>query len=88
MQQHHASAITQYMIDSYASDFSNALRQAGDELGLPDYYQPCVRPLFNMPVQQWPMCCGGRCDPCAQKLTAVACRVCELLQIEKDKLGT
>lgn len=75
------------MIDSYSPDFIAALRQAGAELGLADYYQPCVRPLFHMPVQQWPMCCGGGCQPCAQTLIAVATRMCELLKIDPDQLG-
>jgi hypothetical protein len=75
------------MIDTHSEEFTTALRQAGDELSLPDYYQPCVRPLFTMPIQQWPMCCGGGCDPCAQKLVAVADRVCELLGIDAATLG-
>jgi hypothetical protein len=74
------------MIDSYSAEFIAALRQAGTELGLADYYQPCVRPLFHMPVQQWPMCCGGGCQPCAQILIAVAYRTAELLQIDVSKL--
>lgn len=73
--------------DLYSADFNAALRQAGAELGLADYYQPCVRPLFAMPVQQWPMCCGGRCEPCAQLLVAVAQRVGELLHLDMQQLG-
>lgn len=67
--------------------FKAALAQASDELGLQDYYRPCVRPLFSMPVRQWPMCCGGRCEPCAQVLIAVAQRVCELLGIDAEKMS-
>ncbi len=75
------------MIDSYSTDFIAALRQASTELGLADYYEPCVRPLFHMPVQQWPRCCGGSCQPCAQTLIAVATRMCELLKIDPDQLA-
>ncbi len=67
------------MIDSYSKEFEAALAQASDEVGLQDYYRPCVRPLFSMPVTQWPTCCGSRCEPCAQTLVAVASRICELL---------
>ncbi len=74
-------------LDHYSPEFNAALQQASAELGLPDYYQPCVRPLFSMPVQQWPMCCGGRCDPCAQTLIAVATRMSELLKIDLQNLG-
>jgi 4'-phosphopantetheinyl transferase EntD len=74
------------MIDSYSPEFLAALRQASTELGLADYYEPCVRPLFHMPMQQWPMCCGGGCSPCAQTLIAVASRVAELLQIDLQQL--
>jgi hypothetical protein len=74
------------MLDVYSPAFNTALRQAGDELGLPDYYQPCVRPLLTMPMQQWPMCCGGRCEPCSQQLIAVANRLCELLSIDAQDL--
>jgi hypothetical protein len=74
-------------IDSYSPEFTAALQQASSEVGMPDYYMPCVRPLFNMPMQQWPMCCGGRCDPCSQTLITVAIRISELLQIDLDQLG-
>jgi hypothetical protein len=74
------------MIDSYSKDFIAALRQASTELGLADYYEPCVRPLFHMPVQQWPTCCGAGCEPCAQTLVAVANRIAELLQIDVTQL--
>jgi hypothetical protein len=67
-------------------EFAAALAQAGAELGLQDYYRDCVRPLFSMPMSQWPMCCGGGCDPCAQKLIAVAVRICELLNIDPTEL--
>jgi hypothetical protein len=67
-------------------EFSAALAQASDELGLQDYYRDCVRPLFSMPMSQWPMCCGGGCQPCAQDLVAVACRVCDLLGIDPLQL--
>jgi hypothetical protein len=67
-------------------EFAAALAQASDELGLQDYYRDCVRPLFSMPMSQWPMCCGGGCEPCAQTLVAVASRACELLGIDPLQL--
>lgn len=76
------------MLDVYSMEFNRALQQAGDELGLANDYQPCVRPLLTMPVQQWPRCCGGGCEPCAQQLIAVARRICILLGIEVTQLGT
>jgi hypothetical protein len=75
------------MIDSSSAEFKAALEQASSEYGLQDYYQPCVRPLFAMPMSQWPLCCGGRCEPCAQSLITVALRMCELLQIDENQLG-
>jgi hypothetical protein len=66
--------------------FAAALAQASDELGLQDYYRDCVRPLFSMPMSQWPMCCGGGCEPCAQILIAVASRMCQLLNIDPLQL--
>lgn len=68
------------MVDTRSPEFAQALAQAGEEAGLQDYYRSCVRPLFSMPVSQWPTCCGGGCEPCAQTLVAVANRVYELLQ--------
>lgn len=73
--------------DLNSAEFLNALAQASSELGLEDYYQPCVRPLFSMPMSQWPMCCAGRCEPCAQSLVNVAVRMCELLGVDPDTLG-
>lgn len=64
-------------------DVDTALRQAGEEIGLQDYYRDMVRPLLNMPRSQWPSCCGGGCEPCAQTLVAVAERVLSLLQTGK-----
>jgi hypothetical protein len=75
------------MIDSSSSEFKAALEQASSEYGLQDYYQPCVRPLLTMPMNQWPMCCGGSCEPCAQALVTVALRMCELLRIDENELG-
>ncbi|MGD9841582.1 MAG: hypothetical protein AB7F79_05470 [Steroidobacteraceae bacterium] len=72
--------------DLNSPEFNQALAQASSELGMPDYYMPCVRPLFTMPMQQWPMCCGGSCEPCAQTLVTVASRMCELLNIDPDQL--
>ena len=69
------------MIDKNTPEFTAALNQAGDELGLQVYYRDCVRPLFSMPTSQWPTCCGGGCEPCAQLLVAVAMRVRELLGV-------
>jgi hypothetical protein len=70
------------LIDLESAAFHSALQAAGEELGLPDYYRSCVRPLLTMPMTQWPTCCGGGCDPCAQKLVAVAERVCDLMQVD------
>ena len=51
------------------------LASASDELGLQAYYRDCVRPLLRMPESQWPVCCGGGCEPCNQLLVKVAERV-------------
>lgn len=59
-----------------------ALVQASEELGLQDYYRDMVRPLLHMPRTQWPGCCGGGCEPCAQMLVAVAERVHALMAAE------
>jgi hypothetical protein len=67
------------MIDTSAPAFRAALDRAGEELGLQEYYRSCVRPLFAMPRSQWPQCCAGGCEPCAQLLVAVAERVHQLL---------
>jgi hypothetical protein len=61
-------------------DLETALAQASEELGLQSYYRDMVRPLLRMPREQWPGCCGGGCEPCAQLLVAVADRVLELLR--------
>jgi hypothetical protein len=66
--------------------FAEALARACAEVGLADYYQPSVRPLFSMPMSQWPRCCGSSCEPCAQTLIAVAERVCALLGIDPATL--
>jgi hypothetical protein len=58
-----------------------ALVQASEEVGLQDYYRDMVRPLLRMPREQWPSCCGGGCEPCAQTLVAVAERVRSLLEL-------
>jgi hypothetical protein len=67
-------------------EFAAALMRAAEEAGLPEYYRSCVRPLFMMPVTQWPTCCAGGCDPCAQTLVAIADRVCDLMGIDRDLL--
>lgn len=74
------------LVDVNSDEFASALARASDEVGLPDYYRSCVHPLFMMPVTQWPLCCAGSCDPCAQKLVAVAARVCELVGVDRDQL--
>jgi hypothetical protein len=74
------------LIDLNSPEFIQALQRAGDELGLADYYRPCVRPLFTMPTSQWPLCCGGSCEPCSQLLVVVADRVCNLLGVDRDHL--
>jgi hypothetical protein len=61
-------------------ELEQALAQASDEAGLQDYYRDMVRPLLRMPSTQWPSCCGGGCEPCAQTLVAVATRVKQLLE--------
>jgi hypothetical protein len=76
------------MIDKTTPEFAAALAQAGNELGLQDYYRDCVRPLVSMPMSQWPTCCGGGCEPCAQILVAVAQRVCELLRVDASTLAS
>lgn len=60
-------------------DLEAALAEASAEYGLQDYYRDMVRPLLKMPREQWPGCCGGGCEPCAQTLVLVAGRVLELL---------
>jgi hypothetical protein len=74
------------LVDLNSPEFGVALQRAGEELGLADYYRSCVRPLFAMPATQWPACCAGGCEPCAQLLIAVAERVCELLGIDRQRL--
>jgi len=74
------------IVDIDSPEFASALKRAGEELGLADYYRSCVRPLFYMPVTQWPMCCAGGCEPCAQTLVAVADRVCVLLGVDREQL--
>jgi hypothetical protein len=59
-------------------ELESALIQASEEVGLQDYYRDMVRPLLRMPRTQWPSCCGGGCEPCAQTLIAVAERVLDL----------
>ncbi|MDB4947191.1 MAG: hypothetical protein JWP97_6725 [Labilithrix sp.] len=56
-----------------------ALALASDEMGLESYYRDIVKPLLGQPREQWPRCCGGGCEPCAQMLIRVAERVLELL---------
>lgn len=55
-----------------------ALEQACDENGLPNYYRSCVMPVLQAPRERWPRCCGGGCEPCAETLKRVAERVLEL----------
>lgn len=74
------TASCQFGADAESLKFSSALAQASAELGLKEYYRDCVRPLFSMPITQWPQCCAGGCEPCAQTLVAVALRVQELLE--------
>ena len=74
------------LVDLESEQFASALTKAGEEIGLADYYRSCVRPLFRMPTTQWPSCCGGGCDPCAQQLVALADRICELLNVQREAL--
>ncbi|MDG2305068.1 MAG: hypothetical protein P8R42_10500 [Candidatus Binatia bacterium] len=62
-----------------SDELTRALDQAGQEFRLQFYYRDLVRPILNLPRKQWPSCCGGHCEPCAQVLVAVADRVQELL---------
>jgi hypothetical protein len=52
-----------------------ALAAASEEVGLPEYYRACVRPIVNAPAERWPRCCGSGCEPCNQVLCEVARRV-------------
>lgn len=74
------------VFDTKSNDFEQALQQASEEFRLQSYYRSCVRPLFAMPMTQWPMCCGSRCEPCSQTLVSVAARVCDLLNIDPGAL--
>ena len=56
-----------------------ALVLASEEHGLQEWYRDMVRPLLRMPRTQWPTCCGGGCEPCAQQLVRVAERVLEVM---------
>lgn len=64
-------------------ELETALRLASEENGLQDYYRDMVRPLLYMPREQWPGCCGGGCEPCAQQLVRVAEQVLALLGREE-----
>jgi hypothetical protein len=52
-----------------------ALAEAAAEVGLPDCYWSCVKPILSAPVERWPRCCGGGCEPCNEVLCEVARRV-------------
>lgn len=56
----------------------DALAQAAEETALPSYYRDVVRPLLREPYQ-WPRCCGGGCEPCAEQLVRVARRTLALM---------
>jgi hypothetical protein len=62
-------------------EVERALAAASAEFGLAEYYRDNVRPLLGVPDRGWPRCCGGGCEPCAEKLCAVARRVHEILGI-------
>jgi hypothetical protein len=62
-------------------EVESALAAASDEFRLADYYRDNVRPLLGVHESGWPRCCGGRCEPCAETLCAVARRVHEILGI-------
>jgi hypothetical protein len=53
-------------------DKETALKKAAADYGLQDWYIDIVRPLLEMPKEQWPACCGGGCEPCQGTITAVA----------------
>ena len=61
-----------------------ALVRASVEVGLQDHYRDIVRPLLGVGSAQWPKCCGGSCEPCADTLIRVARRVHDLLGIESE----
>ena len=65
-------------------EVEHALATASDEVGLADYYRDCVRPLLGTPSTSWPRCCGGRCEPCAETLCAVARQVHSVLGIADE----
>ena len=73
-------------VDTRSPAFEAALAAASDQLGLQPYYRSCVRPLFGMPMSQWPTCCAGGCEPCARVLIAVADRICQLLNVDPHDL--
>ncbi len=58
--------------DLAPEDVDRALAESADHHGLPDYYRSSVRPLLRLPVERWPRCCGGGCEPCSETLRAVA----------------
>lgn len=62
-----------------SDELTRALDEAGEEFRLQSYYRDLVRPILKLPRKQWPSCCGGHCEPCAQVLVAVADRVQDLL---------
>jgi hypothetical protein len=59
-----------------------ALVAASERHGLQTYYRDCVRPLLGAPMDRWPSCCGGGCEPCNATLTAVARTVYEHLGLD------
>jgi hypothetical protein len=61
-----------------------ALTRASLEVGLQERYRDIVRPLLGVGSAQWPKCCGGTCEPCADTINLVARRVHELLGLQRD----
>jgi hypothetical protein len=65
-------------------EVERALTLASEEVGLADYYRDCVRPILGTPSSEWPVCCGGQCEPCAETLCSVVRRVHSMLGIPDE----
>ena len=53
------------------------------ENGLNVAYRPDVESLIRLPRSEWPVCCGGFCEPCALALGRAAERAIALAAEEK-----
>ena len=52
------------------------LERACREMGLAPEYLDCVKPLLRLPESAYPRCCGGGCEPCAEKYRCNASCAC------------